>query len=122
MNFIELTHEDGHRIILNLEEIAQVAPLGGDEDRGCAVTFRRHGVETASRHIRVRERLSALSASLRPLRPRNQVELRLSWGLNLPQRRTDTSHAPRPQSRKLHAVPEPGFPRRVDSPASVRRL
>ena len=121
MTFIELTHEDGHRIILNLEEIAQVAPLGGDEERGCAVTFKRHGTETSSRHIRVKERMSALSASLRPLRPRNQIEIRLSWGLNLPQAATDTSPAPARQSRKLHAVPQPTFPRRVDIPGSANR-
>ena len=121
MNFIELTHEDGHRIILSLEEIAQIAPLGGDEDRGCAVPFRRHGVETASRHIRGKELIAALSASLRPLRPRNQLELRLSWGLNLPQHSTDTPRAPSHQGRKLHAVPKPGFPRRVDIPGSANR-
>jgi hypothetical protein len=121
MNFIELTHEDGHRIILSLEEIAQVAPLGGDEDRGCAVTFKRHGVETASRHIRVRERLSALSASLRPLRPRNQIEFRLSWGLNMPQHSMSETPAPKSANRKLHVVPQPRFGRRIDSTGSANR-
>lgn len=121
MNFIELTHEDGHRIILSLEEIAQVAPLGGDENRGCAVTFKRHAMVTSSRHIRVKERISAFAASLKPLSPRNRIEFRLSWGLNLPHRSMDAAPAPGPTSRKLRAVPQPPFGRRIDIRDSANR-
>ncbi|MBG7614600.1 hypothetical protein IWC96_04790 [Brevundimonas sp. BAL450] len=112
MTFIELTHEDGHRIILSMDEIAQIAPLGGDEQRGCAVTFKRRGTEATSRHIRVRERLSTLSASLRPMRPRTRAQIGLSWTFQLPEPRQSIADTPtqavQPPTH-LHPVPRSRF-------------
>jgi|GEM_PF-5289457 hypothetical protein len=107
MSFIELTHEDGHRIILSMDEIAQIAPLGGDEQRGCAVTFKRKGTETTSRHIRVKERIATFSNSLRPIQPRTRAEFRLSWTMPLPERRQRVEDIPRPAAApatRLHPV------------------
>jgi len=74
ISFIELTHEDGHRIILNTDEIIQVAPLGGDERRGCAVTLLRRGPEPQSRHVRVREPIETISNALKPVKGRSAPE------------------------------------------------
>lgn len=115
MTFIELTHEDGHRVILSMDEIAQIAPLGGDEQRGCAVTFKRRGAETTPRHIRVKERITTLSASLRPMRPRTRAQIRFSWTLQLPERRPDIEDIPTPAVQpptRLHSVPRSQFPPR----------
>jgi hypothetical protein len=111
MTFIELTHEDGHRIILSMDEIAQIAPLGGDERRGCAITFKRRGAETTSRHIRVKERITALSASLRPLRPRTRTEIRLSWTLPLSERPPGLDNLPAAGTgpSRLHPLAQPRF-------------
>ncbi|MFN3815073.1 hypothetical protein [Brevundimonas sp.] len=124
MTFIELTHADGHRIILSLDEIAQIAPLGGDEQRGCAVTLKRRGAEPTPRHIRVRERISTFSASLRPLRPRTRAEFRISLTLQLPEGRQsiESIQAPAvPRPTRLAAVARPRLSSRGEALDAANR-
>jgi hypothetical protein len=123
MTFIELTHEDGHRIILSTDEIAQIAPLGGDERRGCAITFKRRGADTTSRHIRVKDPIAALSASLRPMRPRTRTEIRLSWTLPLSERLPGLQDFPAPETRpsRLHPLPHPRLSGRGEALGAANR-
>lgn len=61
--FVELTHENGSKLSVNIDMVISFAPVGGDAERGSVLSFGyAAGERLVTRNVRVTEPYSEVAA------------------------------------------------------------
>ncbi|MEH6663762.1 MAG: hypothetical protein V7678_02830 [Brevundimonas sp.] len=68
-HFVELTHENGSKLSVNVDLVVSFAPLGGDDLRGAVISFGYSaGEKNATRNVRVVETYDEVAAKFARVR------------------------------------------------------